>query len=130
MTRPRAFAAVISNDQILMAKHVYPDKIFWTLPGGGLEIGETFEEAVVREVKEEVNLDVEVVEFLFSSQYSGGEERCYLVRRLDDKVPLLGFDPELDCDHQTLSEVKWHSIVSMKHDLHVSKVIEAMKIAL
>lgn len=130
MTRPRAFAAVISNDQILMTKHVYPDKTFWTLPGGGLEIGETFEEAVLREVKEEVNLDVEVVEYLFSSQYSGGEERCYLVRRLDDKAPLLGFDPELDYDYQTLSEVKWHSIESMKYDLHVSKVIEAMKIAL
>jgi 8-oxo-dGTP diphosphatase len=130
MTRPRAFAAVISNDQILMTKHVYPDKTFWTLPGGGLEIGETFEEAVVREVKEEVDLDVEVVAYLFSSQYSGGEERAYLVRRLDDKAPLLGFDPELDYEHQTLSKVKWHSIESMKYDLHVSKVIEAMKIAL
>jgi 8-oxo-dGTP diphosphatase len=130
MTRPRAFAAVINKDQILMTKHIFPDKTFWTLPRGGLEIGETFEEAVVREVKEEVNLDVEVLEYLFSSQYSGGEERCYLVRLLDGKVPLLGFDPELDCDQQTLSEVKWHSIESMKHDLHVSKVIEAMKIAL
>ncbi|WLR57485.1 NUDIX domain-containing protein [Mesobacillus subterraneus] len=66
MTRPRAFAAIIKNNYILMTKHVYPDGSFWTLPGGGLKAGETFEDAVVREVKEEVNLDVEVVDYLFT----------------------------------------------------------------
>jgi 8-oxo-dGTP diphosphatase len=56
MTRPRACAAIISNQQILMIKHVFPDQAFWTLPGGGLEDGKTFQEAVIREVREEVNL--------------------------------------------------------------------------
>jgi 8-oxo-dGTP diphosphatase len=55
LTRPRAFAAIIKNNYILMTKHVYPDGSFWTLPGGGLEGDESFEVAVVREVKEEVN---------------------------------------------------------------------------
>lgn len=130
MSRPRAFAAIIKNDQILMTKHNYPDKTFWTLPGGGLEAGETFEEAVIREVKEEVNLNVEVVYFLFSRQYSGGEERCYLVRLLDELYPLLGYDPEFPENEQTLAEVKWFSLYEMKNDLHVSKVIETMKIPL
>ena len=34
------------------------DKGYWTFPGGGIEPGETFEEAVVREVKEESNMKV------------------------------------------------------------------------
>ncbi|WP_079508633.1 NUDIX domain-containing protein [Mesobacillus jeotgali] len=127
MTRPRAFAAIIKNNYILMTKHVYPDGTFWTLPGGGLEGFESFEDGVVREVKEEVNLDVEVVEYLFTGEYSGGEERCFLVRQLDDKEPLLGCDPEYG-DEQTLKEVRWHSLDSMKDDLHVSRVIEALKI--
>jgi len=130
MNRPRAFAAIIKNNHILMTKHIYPDKTFWTLPGGGLEEGESFEEAVIREVKEEVNLDVEVVDFLFTRQYSGGEERCYLVRFLEDQTPLLGYDPEFNLNEQTLTELKWFSIEEMKEDLHVSRVIEAMKIAL
>ncbi len=38
---------------------VYADKKgYWTPPGGGIEPGETYEEAVVREVKEETNMKV------------------------------------------------------------------------
>jgi 8-oxo-dGTP diphosphatase len=127
MIRPRAFAAIIKDGYILMTKHVHPDGTFWTLPGGGLEEGETFEEAVIREVREEVNLDVEVIDYLFTGQYCGGEERCFLVRSLNEKIPQVGFDPELG-DEQTLSEVQWHTLDSMKNDLHVARVLEAMKI--
>lgn len=34
------------------------EKGYWTPPGGGIELGETYEEAVVREVKEETNMKV------------------------------------------------------------------------
>ncbi len=34
------------------------EKGYWTPPGGGIEPGETYEEAVVREVKEETNMKV------------------------------------------------------------------------
>jgi len=33
-------------------------KGYWTFPGGGIEPGETYEEAVIREVKEETNMKV------------------------------------------------------------------------
>lgn len=129
MTRPRAFAAIIKNNHILMVKENYPDGSFWTLPGGGLEEGESFEDAVIREVKEEVNLDVKVVKYLFSGRYSRGEERCFLVSLMNDQEPSLGFDPEAG-DKQTLSAVKWHSIESMKNDLHVSRVVKALNLDL
>ncbi|WP_456277012.1 NUDIX domain-containing protein [Bacillus sp. AK128] len=129
MNRSRAFAAIIKNDLILMVEESYPNHTFWTLPGGGLEKGESFEEAVVREVKEEVNLDVRVIKFLFSNQYELGEERCYLVELVDDQEPILGYDPEAG-SNQTLSDVKWHSLKSMKYDLHVSKVLQSLKISI
>ncbi len=56
--------------KILQAVHgfcFYGDKIvivfaeekgYWTFPGGGIEIGETYEEATVREVREESNMKV------------------------------------------------------------------------
>lgn len=51
-------AAIIvdPNGRILLQKRA--DKNNWGLPGGCQELGETFEEVIVREVKEETNLDV------------------------------------------------------------------------
>ena len=50
MTRPRACGALIHNKEILMVRHVEPTRSYWTLPGGGVEAGETPAEAAVRKV--------------------------------------------------------------------------------
>jgi 8-oxo-dGTP diphosphatase len=55
--------AVVVNDdgQVLLAKRAHePLKGEWSLPGGGVEIGETLEAAVVREILEETGLTVTV----------------------------------------------------------------------
>src|SRR5438309_4860986 len=57
--------ALIVNEEgkILLARsHEWFDK--YTLPGGHIEVGESMADAVRREVREEVGLDVEVVEML------------------------------------------------------------------
>ncbi len=65
---PTVGALIVNKDgEILLAKsHKWFDK--YTLPGGHIEVGETMAEAVKREVKEEVGLDVEVVEFLLMQE--------------------------------------------------------------
>ena len=61
---PTVGGLIVNNEgKILLAKsHKWFDK--YTLPGGHVEVGETMREAVAREVKEEVGLDVEVAEML------------------------------------------------------------------
>ncbi|MGR3766268.1 NUDIX domain-containing protein [Rossellomorea sp. NS-SX7] len=126
--RRRACAAIIKDDHILMVKMKRGEKEWWSLPGGGVESGETFEETVVREVKEEVNLSVKVDRHLFTYDYSAGECRVYLAELTGSHVPELGYDPEFSGEEQKLQEVKWWPIEVMKDDLEVSRVIQHMNI--
>src|SRR6266480_6177819 len=53
------FALIFDEDQrVLLARR--RDIDWWNLPGGGMEAGETVDEALWREVREETGLEVEV----------------------------------------------------------------------
>ena len=45
-------------DRVLMVRWAFPDGGVWGLPGGGIEPGETHADAVRRELREEVGLDL------------------------------------------------------------------------
>jgi 8-oxo-dGTP diphosphatase len=51
------------NDKILLIKrNTAPFTGYWALPGGRMDPGETVEQTIVREVKEETGLDVEITQ--------------------------------------------------------------------
>ena len=51
----------------------------WALPGGFVEVGETLEEAALREVKEEIGLDVEIVRLFHAYSDPKRDERGHTV---------------------------------------------------
>jgi len=55
-----SIAIIDANDQILIAKRPNKKHLsgFWEFPGGKVEKGESPENALVREVKEELNIDI------------------------------------------------------------------------
>ena len=64
-------AAVIrKGDKIFATQRGYGDwKDWWEFPGGKMEDGETPEEALMREIREELSADISVDEFLCTVEY-------------------------------------------------------------
>jgi len=52
---------VMAGDQVLVVKRGRPPaQGIWSIPGGGVEVGESLHDALVREIKEETGLDIQV----------------------------------------------------------------------
>lgn len=66
--RIRCAGIFIEHEKILLVKHKKKDREYYLLPGGGQEQAETQVQALVREWKEELDVDIEVGEFLFCGE--------------------------------------------------------------
>ncbi|WP_456274423.1 NUDIX hydrolase [Bacillus sp. AK031] len=87
---------IIKDNHVLMVKQ-YVDRgdIVWNFPGGGIEEGETPEDAVIREVQEETGYKIEMIELLkvssgkfsFLGRISSGE--LYLDQTLPENKDIL-----------------------------------------
>ena len=90
--------AIVTNErgEILMVHKT--DNDLWALPGGGMDVGEYMADAVVREVKEETGIDVEVTGIVgiytnpnHVMAYDDGEVRqqcsiCFTTRMLGGRL--------------------------------------------
>ena len=59
-----ARAVIIHNDEVILLYRKKKNKIYYALPGGHLENNETKEECVIREVKEELSINIKIISFL------------------------------------------------------------------
>ena len=64
-TRLAAYAVIVDDeDRVLLALWNEASAPLWTMPGGGVDFGETAEDGAVREVREETGYDVELARIL------------------------------------------------------------------
>jgi ADP-ribose pyrophosphatase YjhB (NUDIX family) len=87
--RNRAAAVIIQNGNLLLMHRQKPGQDYYILPGGGVELDESFEEACIREVKEETGLDVLHLQLVYRYYSKSGEEQYFLIK-IPSQAPVLG----------------------------------------
>lgn len=109
MKRDRSQAMVIRGEQVLLVEHELFGRDFFNLPGGGIETGETPEEAAIRELSEECNVKGTIIRPLAIEYKPDMESRVYtfLVEIPEDAIPTKGIDPEVSQEEQSIIDVKW-----------------------
>ena len=109
--RNRSVVFVTRNKKILVEKLNYPSEgkdDFYSIPGGGIENGETPEQAAIRELKEECGLDGTIVRKLAELYNHNRTEYAFEVKVPDNQNPITGYDPEeTGNENPPLKEVLW-----------------------
>jgi ADP-ribose pyrophosphatase YjhB (NUDIX family) len=103
-------ALCVSQGQVLLVEHSDPQTQFsyWVLPGGGREIGETFAEAAIREVREETGVRVRIVRRL---RIPAHQERVTYALFLVEPVEHIKAAPLVDLHAETyLRGAAWHTV--------------------
>jgi len=115
----RALILTEDKSHVLLVKFDIPNRgIFWALPGGGKEEGESYEDAIRRELREEVGLDnVELGPHIWNrhqliegfGKYDGQSEQIYLVTVGEKFEP----KPEMtweELNAENVFEIRWWSL--------------------
>lgn len=123
-------AVIIENNKILlMFRRRIKDgevKEYYVVPGGGVENNESLEETVIRELKEELNIDIEILEYLGQIEYNdtiGNYYHCKILKG----TPTLGGE-ELDrMSNENYYEVRWIDVNKIDDlDLSAIKLIKKL----
>ena len=105
-------AVILRDDKIFATQRGYGDyKDWWEFPGGKIEPGETPEEALAREIREELDTGIEVEKLLMTVEYDYPEFHlsmdCFLSRISEGEPVLLEHEAARWLALSELRQVNW-----------------------
>ena len=105
-------AIMIDNRKVFATQRGYGEfKDGWEFPGGKIDAGETPEEALVREIKEELDTEVEVMELLDTVEYDYPKFHlsmdCFICKIKSGDLVLKEHEASAWLTKETLYSVEW-----------------------
>ena len=124
----RVRAIIISDNKILTIKRVKKDIVYFVFPGGGVENGESLEYAMKRECKEELGVEIKIINIFDSKRFDRDNikqlEHFYICEIISGKLGT-GDGPEYDVnsDYEGTHEIEWLNANSLlNHDLRPKNI--------
>jgi ADP-ribose pyrophosphatase YjhB (NUDIX family) len=107
-------ATILQSNAVLLVRHASDHKLdygHWILPAGKVEVGETLEQALKREVKEETGLDIIVAEKLAEQidAYTGDQLSNFLCAPTTTEMRI----------NSELEEAKWFTMTEIRKMVNV-----------
>lgn len=111
-TKKVVAAVIIKDGQLFATQRGYGNyKDWWEFPGGKIEPGETPQEALRREIREELATTVSVGELLYTVEYDYPEfhlsMQCYLCTIVSGELTLLEHEAARWLGKDELQSVQW-----------------------
>lgn len=105
-------AIIVENDKIFATQRGYGEfKGGWEFPGGKIEEGETPQQALVREIKEELDTEIEVGELVDRVEYDYPQFHlsmdCFLCKIKSGKLVLKEHEDARWLGREELGSVEW-----------------------
>jgi len=105
-------AILIKDNKILATKRGYGEFInMWEFPGGKIEPGEAKEQALYREIWEELNIEVRIDDMLCTVDYDYPEfhltMHCFICTVTDGKITLIEHKDAKWLSMEELDTVQW-----------------------
>jgi len=115
MAGPKVRTAVIlvEDGRLLLVRHVRGDKTYWVFPGGGVEYGETIEQSLHRELREEVNLEIKIEDLVLVCETIPPDKHRHEIN-LFFLGKICGGKPRL-AKEQILAEMRFFSLEEIDH---------------
>ena len=88
--RIRAVAIIVNDGKVILMHRISHGKEYYVFPGGGVEDGETVEQAVLREVKEETSLEIKIKKLLYRHILDDNTEQFFYLCKYISGEPKLG----------------------------------------
>ena len=129
------------NNQVFLAKRIDNPKNFWQMPQGGVDSGEEFYEAAIRELEEETSIKTvslikeidglttyllpnHLVGIIWKGRYKGQKQKWFVVRFDGDEKEI-----NINTEHPEFLDWKWVNIENLTDEIvnfkiHVYKKIQ------
>lgn len=105
-------AIIIKNGKVFVTQRGYGEfKDWWEFPGGKIESGEGSKEALVREIREELDAEIEVGELLETIEWDYPNfhltMHCFICTLISESIHLNEHEAAAWLTRETLRSVKW-----------------------